>query len=44
MESFFGILKSECFHGEKFKSVDEWEQKVKEYVHDYLTMNKSRLN
>ncbi len=35
MESFFGILKSECFHGEQFKSVDELEQKVKEYIHYY---------
>ena len=35
MESFFGILKSECFHGEEFKSVDELEQKVKEHIHYY---------
>ena len=35
MESFFGILKSECFYGEEFKSVDELEQKVKEYIHYY---------
>ncbi len=35
MESFFGILKSECFHGEEFKSVDELERKVKEYIHYY---------
>lgn len=35
MESFFGIIKSECFHGEQFKSVDELEQKVKEYIHYY---------
>lgn len=35
MESFFGILKSECFHGEHFKSVDELEQKMKEYIHYY---------
>ncbi len=26
MESFFGILKSACFHGEEFKSVDELER------------------
>lgn len=30
MESFFGILKSECFHGNEFKSVDELKQAVKE--------------
>jgi transposase InsO family protein len=35
MESFFGILKSECFYGEEFKSVDELEQTVKEYIHYY---------
>ena len=35
MESFFGILKSECVHGEEFKSVDELERKVKEYIHYY---------
>ena len=35
MESFFGILKSECFYGEKFNSVDELEQTVKEYIHYY---------
>ena len=28
MESFFGILKSECCYGEEFKSVDELERKV----------------
>lgn len=35
MESFFGILKSECFYGEEFKSVKELEQTVKEYIHYY---------
>lgn len=35
MESFFGILKSECFYGEQFNSVDELEQTVKEYIHYY---------
>jgi transposase InsO family protein len=35
MESFFGILKSECFYGEEFKSIDELEQTVKEYIHYY---------
>ncbi|WP_141729264.1 IS3 family transposase, partial [Acinetobacter qingfengensis] len=33
--SFFGTLKSECFHGEKFRSVDELEKTVKEYIHYY---------
>ncbi|WP_432442280.1 IS3 family transposase [Acinetobacter corruptisaponis] len=35
MESFFGILKSECFYGEEFKSIDELEQVVKKYIHYY---------
>ena len=35
MESFFGILKSECFYGKEFKSIDELEQVVKEYIHYY---------
>lgn len=35
MESFFGILKSECFYGKKFKSVEELEQTVKEYIYYY---------
>ncbi|HCR3470654.1 TPA: transposase [Proteus mirabilis] len=35
MENFFGILKSECFHGKEFKSVNELEQTVKEYIHYY---------
>ncbi|XID74446.1 IS3 family transposase [Alkanindiges sp. WGS2144] len=35
MESFFGILKSECFHGYEFASIDELEQTVKAYIHYY---------
>lgn len=35
MESFFGILKSESFHGYKFGSIDELEQAVKDYIHYY---------
>lgn len=35
MESFFGILKSECFHGHEFASIDELEQTVKDYIHYY---------
>lgn len=35
MESFFGILKSECFHGCEFASIDELEQTVKDYIHYY---------
>ncbi|MGR2826129.1 IS3 family transposase [Acinetobacter sp. 1124_18A] len=35
IESFFGILKSECFHGEKFQSIDELEKTIQEYIHYY---------
>lgn len=35
MESFFGILKSECFYGQKFNSIEELEQAVNEYIHYY---------
>ncbi|OTS11750.1 hypothetical protein EA761_18420 [Acinetobacter pittii] len=35
IESFFGILKSECFHGEKFQSTDELEKTIREYIHYY---------
>lgn len=35
MESFFGILKSECFHGCKFASIDDLEQTLKEYIRYY---------
>ncbi|MFX4955832.1 IS3 family transposase, partial [Acinetobacter baumannii] len=35
IESFFGILKSECFHGEKFQSIDELENTIREYIHYY---------
>ncbi|MCP5928132.1 integrase core domain-containing protein, partial [Acinetobacter baumannii] len=30
-----GILKSECFHGEKFQSIDELEKTIREYIHYY---------
>lgn len=35
VESFFGTLKSECFHGCEFASIDELEQTVKDYIHYY---------
>ena len=35
IESFFGTLKSECFHGCEFASIDELEQAVKDYIHYY---------
>lgn len=35
IESFFGTLKSECFHGHEFASIEELEQTVKDYIHYY---------
>lgn len=35
MESFFGILKSECFHNHKFASIDELKKTVVDYVQYY---------
>ncbi|WP_412674369.1 IS3 family transposase [Acinetobacter johnsonii] len=35
IESFFATLKSECFHGEKFTSIDELEKTLKDYIHYY---------
>ncbi len=34
MENFFGRLKVETFYGEKFETVDEFVQRLKEYI-DY---------
>ena len=35
MESFFAVLKTECFYTEKFESVDQLEKKLHEYIHYY---------
>ena len=35
IESFFGILKSECFYGQQFNSLEELEKTVKDYIHYY---------
>lgn len=35
MESFFGILKSECFHNHKFASIDELKKTIVDYVQYY---------
>jgi putative transposase len=40
MESFFGTLKSECFHGQQFDSVTQLEERLHEYIHYY---NHSRI-
>ncbi len=35
MESFFGTLKSECFHHRTFKSLTQLEKTLHEYIHYY---------
>jgi putative transposase len=35
MESFFGTLKSEFFYLNKFRSLDELEVGIKDYIHYY---------
>ena len=41
MENFFGRLKMEMFYGEKFKSVNTFIDKLKEYIYYY---NNERIN
>ena len=41
MENFFGRLKVEMYYGEKFKSVDKFINKLKEYIYYY---NNERIN
>ncbi|WP_038198535.1 IS3 family transposase, partial [Xenorhabdus bovienii] len=35
MESFFGILKSECYHGVEFSSIYELEKTITDYIYYY---------
>ncbi|STO59004.1 transposase [Canicola haemoglobinophilus] len=35
MESFFGRLKTECFHGKSFESIEALEQAIRSYVRYY---------
>lgn len=35
MESFFGILKSECFHDTEFSSLEELEKTITDYIYYY---------
>ena len=35
MENFFGILKSECFHGRMFKTIEAFIFEIKRYIHYY---------
>jgi putative transposase len=43
MENFFGILKTEFFHGKKFESVEAFKTGLDEYMR-YSTMIESRKN
>jgi len=40
MESFFGRMKTECFHGKSFTNIDELEKVINDYVRYY---NEERL-
>ena len=35
IENFFGILKSELFHSEKFKSIEDFKERLAEYIDYY---------
>ena len=35
MENFFGLLKSELFYIEKFKSVEDFKNALEQYIHYY---------
>ena len=37
MENFFGLLKSELFYLEKFKSIEDFREKLDEYIDYYNT-------
>lgn len=37
MENFFGHLKTEMYHGEVFKTVEEFTQAVEDYIQWYNT-------
>ena len=42
MENFFGILKSECFYTQQFKSVDQLEDELHKYI-DYYNHKRIKL-
>ena len=42
MENFFGILKSECFYTQRFKSVEELEDELHKDI-DYYNHNHKRI-
>lgn len=35
IENFFGILKSGLFHSEKFKSIEDFKERLAEYINYY---------
>jgi len=35
MENFFGLLKSEMFYGEYFKNIEDFIEKLEEYIYYY---------
>ena len=35
MESFFGRIKTECFHGKSFTGIDELEKVINDYFRYY---------
>lgn len=45
IDNFFGILKSELFYLQKFKSIDELKKEIKQYIYYYNNeRTKSNLN
>ena len=48
MESFFAILKTECFHNRSFVSIEELEAEIHEYIryynHERLSLNLKKLS
>ena len=35
MENFFGLLKSEMFYGENFRSIEEFKKELEDYIDYY---------
>jgi putative transposase len=33
IENFFGLLKTECWHNEKYEDVEQLKKAVDEYIH-----------
>lgn len=44
-ENFFGLLKTECWYHEEYKSIDELKVAIDEYIHYYNNERiKTKLN